>query len=58
MYLGIRFPASGDGSKNNNTDYKYGWVKLYCSQHSDTLRIIDFAFNNNPEGEIKAGQKE
>jgi hypothetical protein len=56
MYLGIRFPASGDGSKNNG--YNYGWVKLYCSQHSDTLRIIDFAFNNNPEGEIKAGQKE
>jgi hypothetical protein len=55
MYLGIRFPASGDGSKNKN--YKYGWVKLYCSQHSDTLRIIEFAFNNNPGGEIKAGQK-
>lgn len=49
-YLGIRF------SKDNK--YKYGWIKLYCSQHNDTLRIIDFAYNNIEDSKINAGQKE
>ena len=49
-YLGIRF------SKDNK--YKYGWIKLYCSQHNDTLRIIDFAYNNIEDSQINAGQKE
>ncbi len=49
-YLGVRFPM-------NNT-FKYGWVKLYCSQHNDTLRIIDFAFNNIENSSILAGQVE
>ncbi len=50
-YLAIRFI-------NNSSSYNYGWIKLYCSQHSDTLRIIEFAYNLNPEQEIKSGQKE
>lgn len=49
-YLGIRF------IKANN--YKYGWIKLYCSQHNDTLRLIDFAYNNIENSQINAGQKE
>ena len=50
-YLGIRFV-------NEDNTYNYGWVKLDCSQHNDTLRIIDFAYNNNENSNINAGQKE
>lgn len=49
-YLGIRFL--------NENAYKYGWIKLYCSQHNDTLKVIDFAYNNVEDGEISAGQTE
>lgn len=49
-YLGIRFT----GNEGTN----YGWVKLNCSQHNDTLRIIEYAYNLNYGQEIKAGQKE
>lgn len=49
-FLGIRF--------NNNGNYNYGWIKLYCSQHNDTLRIIDFAYNQTVNKEISAGQTE
>lgn len=49
-YLGLRF------LKDNN--FKYGWIKLYCSQHNDTLRIIEFAYNDINNSQIKAGQKE
>lgn len=49
-FLGIRF------LKDNK--YKYGWILLYCSQHNDTLRIIEYAYNNITGGHIKAGQKE
>ncbi len=49
-YLAFRFIA--------DNGFKYGWIKLYCSQHSDTLRIIEYAFNSILGGEIKAGQKE
>ena len=49
-YLGIRL------SKDNK--YKYGWIKIYCSQHNDTLRIIDYAYNDIVNSQIKAGQKE
>ena len=47
-YLGFRF----------TDDIKYGWIKIYCSQHNDTLRIIDFAYNNIANSAINAGQKE
>ncbi len=49
-YLGIRF------KKEEN--YKYGWIKIYCSQHNDTLRIVDYAYNNINDSQIKTGQKE
>ena len=49
-YLGFRFQAEDN--------HKYGWIKIYCSQHNDTLRIIDYAFNNVPDSPILAGQTE
>lgn len=49
-FLGIRF------LKEDN--YKYGWVKIYCSQHNDTLRILEYAYNDILNSQIKAGQKE
>jgi hypothetical protein len=49
-YLGMRFT---DGRNN-----KYGWIRIYCSQHNDTLRIIDFAYNNIEFSDINAGQTE
>ncbi|UCH13043.1 MAG: hypothetical protein JSV22_07975 [Bacteroidales bacterium] len=49
-YLGIRF--------FKDYKYKYGWILLYCSQHNDTLRIIEYAYNNIAGSNIKAGQKE
>ena len=49
-YLGIRL--TGDQK------YRYGWIRLYCSQHNDTLRIIEYAYNDHVNGLIYAGQKE
>ena len=49
-YLGIRL----SGEKN----YNYGWIKIYCSMHSDTLRIIEYAYNQISGASILAGQKE
>jgi hypothetical protein len=48
-YLGIRFPEG--------ENFKYGWIKIYCSLHNDTLRIIDYAYNDIANGPIKAGQE-
>jgi hypothetical protein len=47
-YLGIRFPEG--------ENYIYGWIQVYCSQHSDTLRIIDYAFNKTKNSSLLAGQ--
>ena len=49
-YLAIRFV--------NRNQFNYGWIKIYCSQHNDTLRIIDCAFNTITESPIFAGQTE
>lgn len=49
-YLGIR--------KLVDDHYRYGWVKLYCSQHNDTLRIIEFAYMESENTGIMAGQKD
>jgi hypothetical protein len=38
--------------------YQYGWIQLQCSQHSDTLNVIDYAFKTNTEPTILAGQTE
>lgn len=48
-YLGIRF------LKDDN--FKYGWIKIYCSEHNDTLRIIEYAYTDIINSKIKAGQK-
>lgn len=47
-YLGFRI--------QEGNDYQYGWVKLYCSQHNDTLKIMDYAFNKTLNKKILAGQ--
>tara|TARA_B110000014_G_scaffold130333_1_gene89914 strand:+ start:2708 stop:3433 length:726 start_codon:yes stop_codon:yes gene_type:complete len=47
-YLGIRIP--------NGNDYNYGWVKLYCSEHNDTLRILEYAYNETINNSILAGE--
>lgn len=49
-FLGIRIPAG--------EDFKYGWIRIYCSQHSDTLRIIDYAYNDIIGGRIDTGQRD
>lgn len=49
-YLGIRFVE--------DSNFKYGWIKIYCSQHNDTLKIIDFAYNDISNSQIMAGQIE
>ena len=49
-YLGIRLPK--------DKSYLYGWIKLYCSQHNDTIRIIEYAYNQQIDSNIEAGQKE
>ncbi|MBN2668114.1 MAG: hypothetical protein JXR60_02695 [Bacteroidales bacterium] len=49
-YLGFRFESG--------SDYKYGWIKLNCSQHNDTLKVISFAYNNSVSSKILAGQKQ
>ena len=49
-FLGIRFPGE--------EGHKYGWIRIYCSQHNDTLRIIDYAYNEVEGSRIYAGQRE
>ncbi len=49
-YLGIRLLKEDR--------YQYGWIKIYCSQSNDTLRIIEYAYNEILDSPIKAGQKE
>jgi hypothetical protein len=49
-FLGIRI--------QKEDDFQYGWIKLNCSQHNDTLKIISYAYNTNIGSQIKAGQTE
>jgi hypothetical protein len=49
-YLAIRLPGVDD--------YKYGWMKIWISEHNDTLKVIEYAYNNIEGSIIKAGQKE
>jgi hypothetical protein len=59
IYSGFR----GKGEKYlairliNGTKSHYGWIKVSCSQLSDSLRVIEYGYNSTPEREIKAGQK-
>ena len=47
-YLGFRIP--------NGSDYNYGWIKLNCSIHNDTLKLLEFAYNETINNSIEAGQ--
>lgn len=47
-YLAFRFLDAND--------YNYGWIKLYLSAQNDTLRIIEYAWNQTSNQEILAGQ--
>ena len=47
-YLGFRIPY--------NDNYHYGWIKLNCSQHNDTLTIYQFGYHKTVNRKIKAGQ--
>ena len=47
-YLGFRIPSNGN--------YNYGWIKLNCSQHNDTLTIYEFGYHKTVNRKIKAGQ--
>ena len=43
-------------SNTNNGNYNYGWIKLNCSQHNDTLTIYEFRYHKTLNRKIKAGQ--
>ena len=47
-YMGFRIP--------NNGNYNYGWIKLNCSQHNDTLTTYEFGYHKTVNRKIKAGQ--
>ena len=47
-YLGFRIPYNGN--------YNYGWIKLNCSQHNDTLTIYEFGYHKTLNRKIRAGQ--
>jgi len=49
-YLAIRL--------GGNNDFRYGWMKIYISEHNDTLKLIEYAYNKIEGSEIRAGQKE
>lgn len=49
-YLAIRLQGTND--------YKYGWMKIYISEHNDTLRVIEYAYNKIEGSQIRAGQKQ
>jgi hypothetical protein len=49
-FLAFRLPES--------KGYHYGWIRIYCSQHNDTLRLLDYAFNKTADKAIAAGQME
>jgi hypothetical protein len=48
-YIGVSFIQE--------SQINYAWIKIYCSLHNDTLKIIDWAYNQTVNGRIKTGQK-
>jgi hypothetical protein len=61
----VRYFNDKSRKKNISFDYDlrdsgdcHGWIRLYCSAHNDTLRVIDYACNQNKDKVIRAGQKE
>jgi hypothetical protein len=49
-YLAVRLPGVND--------YRYGWMKIYISEHNDTLRVIEYAYNKIEGSQLRAGQRE
>ena len=47
-YIGVSFIQS---------QTNYAWIKIYCSPHNDTLKIIDWAYNQTESSRIKTGQR-
>lgn len=47
-YLGIRLIGANE--------IYYGWVKLYCSTHNDTLKVISIGYNESAGDDIFAGE--
>lgn len=51
-YLGMMTVSILNGINSK----RYAWIRIYCSSHNDTLKIIDWAYNNVAYKSIKAGQ--
>jgi hypothetical protein len=51
-YLGI-LTESFNG---NVMSKRYGWIRINCSAGNDSLKIMDWAYNNTAYKSIKAGQ--
>ncbi len=49
-YLGFR--------KYIDEKYYYGWIKIDCNQHNDTLKVSEYGYNLMPNKGIRAGQLE
>ncbi|BDD03600.1 zinc-dependent metalloprotease [Aureibacter tunicatorum] len=49
-YAGFRFTIAGKDH--------YGWAQFAVAADGSTVEIIDYAYNEEPEAQIKAGQKE
>lgn len=51
-YLGMMTESILNGVNSK----RYAWIRIYCSSDNDTLKIIDWAYNNVAYKSIKAGQ--
>jgi hypothetical protein len=51
-YLGMMTSNISNGINSK----RFAWIKIYCSHDHDTLKIIDWAYNNTAYKSIKAGQ--
>jgi len=49
-YLGFRMKSQND--------YNYGWINVYVSEHNDTLKIGEYAYNEIANSQLLAGQTE
>ena len=54
---GVKYLGMTTESISANVNSKrYAWIRIYCSSGNDTLKIIDWAYNNVAYKSIKAGQ--
>ncbi|MBN2728218.1 MAG: hypothetical protein JXR53_03255 [Bacteroidales bacterium] len=47
-YMGIKL--------KEGSNLFFGWVKLYCSVHNDTLKVISIGYNESAGDEVFAGE--